>query len=52
VLVLSILFLLRLPGSFVIPKASNTAHTEENAAAGDLVLSADEVAAIDEAFPA
>lgn len=44
-------FLLRWPGSFVIPKASNAAHAEENAAAGDLVLAADEIAAIDKAFP-
>lgn len=45
-------FLLRQPDSFVIPKASSTAHAEENAAAGDLVLTAEEIAAIDEAFPA
>ncbi|MGH2717932.1 MAG: aldo/keto reductase [Actinomycetota bacterium] len=44
-------FLLRWPGSFVIPKASSLAHAEENATAGDLVLAAGEIAAIAEAFP-
>jgi diketogulonate reductase-like aldo/keto reductase len=36
---------------FAIPKASNAEHAAENAAAGDLVLSDDEIAAIDKAFP-
>jgi diketogulonate reductase-like aldo/keto reductase len=44
-------FLLRRPSVFAIPKASLAEHVEENAAAGDLVLSADEVRRIDEAFP-
>jgi diketogulonate reductase-like aldo/keto reductase len=44
-------FLGRGPSTFVIPKASRPEHAAENAAAGDLVLTADEVAEIDEAFP-
>jgi len=44
-------FLLRWPSLFAIPKASRSEHVEENAAAGDLVLSEDEVRRIDEAFP-
>jgi diketogulonate reductase-like aldo/keto reductase len=45
-------FLLRDPCAFVIPKANTRAHVEANAAAGDLELDADEVAAIDAAYPA
>jgi diketogulonate reductase-like aldo/keto reductase len=44
-------YLLRHPNSFVIPKASDVAHVEENAGAGALRLSAAEVARIDAAFP-
>jgi diketogulonate reductase-like aldo/keto reductase len=44
-------FLLRHPSVFVIPKASSSEHTIENAAAGDLQLTADDIARIDEAFP-
>jgi diketogulonate reductase-like aldo/keto reductase len=36
---------------FAIPKASSEDHAAENAAAGDLVLSSDEIAALDAAFP-
>jgi len=36
---------------FAIPKASTLAHVEENAGAGDLRLDAEDVAAIDAAFP-
>jgi diketogulonate reductase-like aldo/keto reductase len=36
---------------FAIPKASTPEHAAENAAAGDLVLGDDEIAAIDKAFP-
>jgi len=36
---------------FPIPKASSAEHAADNAAAGDLVLSADDIAAIDQAFP-
>jgi diketogulonate reductase-like aldo/keto reductase len=44
-------FLLRHPSVFVIPRTSRLAHVEENAGAGDLSLSADELARIDRAFP-
>ncbi len=44
-------FLARRPSLFPIPKASNREHVEEIAGAGDLVLSADEIARIDTAFP-
>jgi aryl-alcohol dehydrogenase-like predicted oxidoreductase len=36
---------------FAIPKASSVAHAAENAAAGDLVLGGDEIAALEQAFP-
>jgi len=45
-------FLLRKPSLFAIPKASKVAHVKDNAAAGDLELSADELRRIDAAFPA
>lgn len=44
-------FLLRDPLSFAIPKANTIAHVEANAAAGEIVLEADEIAAIDAAYP-
>jgi diketogulonate reductase-like aldo/keto reductase len=44
-------FLARAPSVFPIPKASSAEHAAENAAAGDLVLSANEIAALDKAFP-
>ena len=44
-------FLLRQPGVFTIPKASRAAHTEDNAGAGALVLSAADITRIDTAFP-
>ena len=44
-------FLTRDPLLFAIPKASDPEHAAENAAAGDLVLAADEIAALDKAFP-
>jgi diketogulonate reductase-like aldo/keto reductase len=44
-------FVTRDPIVFTIPKASSVAHVEENAAAADLVLDADDVSAIDAAFP-
>jgi len=44
-------FLLRSPGSFVIPKASSSDHVRENAGAGDLRLTLDDMARIDAAFP-
>jgi diketogulonate reductase-like aldo/keto reductase len=36
---------------FAIPKAASSAHVADNAAAGDLVLNADDIAAIEKAFP-
>jgi len=45
-------FLTRDPGTFAIPKAAGVAHAAENAAAGDLRLAPDEIAAIDRAYPA
>jgi diketogulonate reductase-like aldo/keto reductase len=44
-------FLVRRPSLFTIPKASSPAHAAENAGAGDLRLTAAEIALIDEAFP-
>ena len=44
-------FLTREPSVFAIPKASTPEHAAENAAAGDLVLSGEEIAALDKAFP-
>jgi diketogulonate reductase-like aldo/keto reductase len=44
-------FLTRRPSLFTIPKASTPKHAEENAGAGDLELSVDEIALIDAAFP-
>jgi diketogulonate reductase-like aldo/keto reductase len=44
-------FLTRAPNVFAIPKASTPEHTAENAAAGDLVLSGEEIVALDKAFP-
>ncbi|MEA2696716.1 MAG: hypothetical protein QOI66_987 [Myxococcales bacterium] len=44
-------FLVRQPALFAIPKASTPAHAAENAAAGDLTLTADELALIDQTFP-
>ena len=44
-------FLTRDAPVFAIPKASSEDHAAENAAAGDLVLGSDEIAALDAAFP-
>src|SRR6202790_4019922 len=44
-------FLTREPQLFAIPKASTPEHAADNATAGDLVLSDDEIAALDKAFP-
>jgi diketogulonate reductase-like aldo/keto reductase len=44
-------FLVRRPALFTIPKASSPDHTAENAGAGELRLSEDEIARIDRAFP-
>jgi len=44
-------YLAREPNVFVIPKASSAEHAADNAAAGDLVLSAEDIAKLDKAFP-
>ncbi len=44
-------FLTRDPQLFAIPKASSVEHAADNAAAGDLVLGGDEIAALEKAFP-
>jgi diketogulonate reductase-like aldo/keto reductase len=44
-------FLTREPHLFAIPKASTPEHAADNAAAGELILSDDEIAALDKAFP-
>ena len=44
-------FLTREPSVFAIPKAASAEHAADNAAAGELALSADEIAALDKAFP-
>ena len=44
-------FLVRRPSLFTIPKASSAEHAAENAAAGDLNLTEDELAQIDQTFP-
>jgi diketogulonate reductase-like aldo/keto reductase len=44
-------FLTRHPLAFTIPKAARISHVEENAAAGELRLSDEEIARIDAAFP-
>jgi diketogulonate reductase-like aldo/keto reductase len=44
-------FLTRDPLVFAIPKASTPEHAADNAAAGDFVLTKDEIAMLDKAFP-
>ena len=44
-------FLTRLPAVFAIPKAASAEHAADNAAAGELKLSAGEIEALDSAFP-
>jgi diketogulonate reductase-like aldo/keto reductase len=44
-------FLARDPQVFPIPKAGSAEHAAENAAAGDLSLSAEDIASLDQAFP-
>ena len=48
---IALAFLLRHPSMFAIPKASRSAHAEENAAAAEIILSEEEIRGIDEAFP-
>jgi diketogulonate reductase-like aldo/keto reductase len=49
---LALAWVLRQEGVVTIPKASNPAHVRENRAALDMVLSTEECAALDKAFPA
>jgi diketogulonate reductase-like aldo/keto reductase len=44
-------FLTRRPSVLAIPKASKSDHAAENAAAGELTLSNEEISALDQAFP-
>jgi diketogulonate reductase-like aldo/keto reductase len=44
-------FLVRKPPLFTIPKAADRAHVEENAGAGKVALTADDIARIEAAFP-
>ena len=44
-------FLVRHPSLFAIPKASTPEHAADNAAAGNLLLSVDEIVSLDKAFP-
>ena len=44
-------FLTRQAPLFVIPKASSPEHAAENAGAGDLSLTPDDIARLDAAFP-
>jgi diketogulonate reductase-like aldo/keto reductase len=44
-------FLTRRQSVFAIPKASKSGHAAENAAAGELTLSNEEISALDKAFP-
>lgn len=44
-------FLLRFPSTFVIPKAARAEHVRENAGAGDLRLTSEELAQVAAAFP-
>lgn len=48
---IALAFLVRLDGTFTIPRSSDPEHVAANAAAADLVLDAEEIAAIDAAFP-
>lgn len=48
---IALAFLTRASSIFVIPKAIQASHLEQNAAAGDITLSSDEIARLDLAFP-
>jgi diketogulonate reductase-like aldo/keto reductase len=47
----AIAWAMRQPGMIAIPKAATPAHVRDNAAAASLTLTADDLAAIDAAFP-
>ena len=48
---IALAFLTRRPSVFAIPKAASLDHAADNAAAGKLTLTDDEIAALDRAFP-
>lgn len=48
---IAIAFVLSRPNVIAIPKAGSEAHVRENRAAADLVLTTDDIAALDAAFP-
>jgi diketogulonate reductase-like aldo/keto reductase len=48
---IALAFLTRRSSLFAIPKASQSRHALDNAAAGDLELTADEIVRLDDAFP-
>jgi diketogulonate reductase-like aldo/keto reductase len=48
---IAIAWTLRQPGVISIPKAATLAHVRENAAAREITLSSEDIAALDEAFP-
>ncbi|MEQ1616548.1 MAG: aldo/keto reductase [Hyphomicrobiaceae bacterium] len=48
---IALAWVLRHPNVIAIPKSSSIAHVEANAAAQDLVLTADELATLDKSFP-
>src|SRR5439155_17197090 len=48
---IALAFLIRRKSVFAIPKSSVVAHVEENAAAGEIRLSDEEIRKIDAAFP-
>lgn len=48
---IALAFLVRLDGTFTIPKAAQLEHTLENAKAGAIRLSAEDIVAIDAVFP-
>ncbi len=48
---IALAFAIRSGSVLAIPKASSLAHVEDNRRAGDLVLDAEDLAALDEAFP-
>lgn len=48
---IALAWVLRHPDVVVIPKAARVAHVEENRAAHDIILSADDLAELDAAFP-
>jgi diketogulonate reductase-like aldo/keto reductase len=48
---IAIAWTLRQPGVVSIPKAAKLAHVRENAAAREITLSPEDIAALDEAFP-